>query len=124
MRKRRRLRASRGLTDGKRAIREAVVSFDDQRALLSVSGDEDAITISRRRRALSAALRATRDVVVDLSGLRFADASLMLDLAVLAQRLRGRGATLRLVGAQPQVRLLIERMGLDRQPAVSLDVIA
>ena len=35
--------------------------------------------------------RAQSDVVVDLSGLVFADASLMLDLAVLARRLRVRG---------------------------------
>ena len=100
-----------------------MVSFDDQRAVLSVSGDEDVITISRRRRALSSALRATRDVIVDLSGLRSADASLMLDLAVVAQRLRVQGATLRLVGAQPQVRVLIERVGLDRQPAVNYDAL-
>jgi anti-anti-sigma regulatory factor len=44
----------------------------------------------------------------------------MLDLAVLAQRLRKEGARLLLCAPQPQVRFLIERMGLDRQPAVQL----
>lgn len=85
-----------------------------------MSGDEDASTVGRRRPPLSTALRTTRDVVVDLSGLRFADSTLILDLAVLAQRLRRAGATMHLSMPQPQVRFLIERMGLDRQPAVQL----
>jgi anti-anti-sigma factor len=98
-----------------------MVSFDQQHGILHVAGDEDATTVSHRRRPLSSALRATRDVSVDLSDLRFADPTLMLDLAVLAQRLRKRGSTLRLRGPQPQVRFLIEQMGLDRQPAVQLE---
>jgi anti-anti-sigma regulatory factor len=66
------------------------------------------------------ALKETRDVIVDLSDLHFADTSLMIDLAVLAQRLRAQGRTLWLSGAQPQVRTLIETMGLHRLPAVRL----
>ena len=58
---------------------------------------------------------------MDLSGLRFADPSLMIDLAVLAQRLRAEGRLVRLRGPQPQVRRLIELIGLDRQPAVAVD---
>ena len=45
----------------------------------------------------------------------------MLDLAVLAQRLRADGRTLWLSGAQPNVRRLIETVGLHRAPAVRLD---
>jgi anti-anti-sigma regulatory factor len=74
-----------------------------------------------RRRALSAALIAPCDVCVDLSELRFADPSLMIDLAVLAQRLRAQGRALRLRAPQPQVRTLIGLVGLDRQPAVALE---
>ena len=70
---------------------------------------------------MSAALGAGRDVVVDLSDLRFADASLMVDLAVLGQRLRADGRNLRLRGPQPQIHRLIELMGLHRMPAVALD---
>jgi anti-sigma B factor antagonist len=88
--------------------------------VLVVSGEEDRVTSGRRRRALSSALRATSDVIVDLRGLTFADASLMLDLAALAGRLRAQGRWLRLRGAQPHIRRLIELMGLDRQPAVAL----
>jgi anti-anti-sigma factor len=85
-----------------------------------VTGDEDRLTSGRRRRPLSAALRATRDVIVDLSELRFADSSLMIDLAVLAQRLRAQGRTLSLRDPQPPVKRLIEIVGLDRLPSVRL----
>ena len=70
--------------------RPQIVSFDAQLAILRISGDEDRTTSGRRRRPFSAALNATRDVIVDLSGLTFADPSLMIDLACLAQRLRAR----------------------------------
>jgi anti-anti-sigma regulatory factor len=60
-------------------------------------------------------------VIVDLSELRFADLSLMVDLACLAQRLRAQGRTLWLSGAQPQIRRMIETVGLHHLPAVRLD---
>ena len=60
-------------------------------------------------------------MIVDLSELRFADLSLMIDLACLAQRLRAQGRTLWLSGAQPNIRRLIETVGLDHLPAVRLD---
>jgi anti-anti-sigma factor len=78
------------------------------------------LTSGRRRRPFSAALSATRDVIVDLSELQFTDSSLMIDLACLAQRLRAQGRTLWLSGAQPNVRTLIETVGLHRLPAVRL----
>ena len=83
-------------------------------------GDEDRNTSGGRRRQLSTALKATRDVLVDLSELRFADLSLMIDLACLAQRLRAHDRTLWLSGAQPEIRRLIETVGLHRLPAVRL----
>jgi anti-anti-sigma factor len=98
-----------------------IVSFDAQLAILRIAGDEDRTTSGSRRRPLSAAIKATRDVIVDLSELRFADSSLMIDLAVLAQRLRAQGRTLWLSGAQPNIRTMIETMGLHRLPAVRVD---
>jgi len=98
-----------------------IVHFDEQLAILRIAGDEDRSTSGRRRRPISAALKATRDVIVDLSDLRFADASVMIDLAVLAQRLRAQGRTLWLAGAQPNIRRLIETIGLHRLPAVRID---
>ena len=69
-----------------------------------MTGDEDRATSGRRRRPLSAALHAPRDVTVDLSELHFADSSVIVDLACLAQRLRAHGRTLSLAGAQPHIR--------------------
>jgi anti-anti-sigma factor len=86
-----------------------------------MTGHEDRATSGRRRRPLSVALHATRDVIVDLSELNFADSSVIVDLACLAQRLRASGRTLWLAGAQPQIRRLIETVGLHRLPAVRLD---
>ena len=89
--------------------------------MLRVSGDEDRSTSGRRRRALSSALKATKDVVVDLSDLTFADASVMIDLAVLARRLRLGGRMLRVRGQRPSIHALIELVGLDRLPAVAIE---
>lgn len=58
--------------------------------------------------------------MVDLSGLSFADPSLIVDLAMIARRLRRAGRTMRLTGAQPQIRMLIERVGLHRLHGVVL----
>ncbi len=60
-------------------------------------------------------------MIVDLSELVFADASLMLDFAVLARRLRAHGRAILLCGAQPQIRTLIEMVGLHRLPGVQLE---
>lgn len=68
------------------------------------------------------AFRAQSDVTVDLSGLVFADTSLIVDLAVLSRRLRRRGRAILLRGAQPQILTLIEMVGLDRLPGVRLEI--
>jgi anti-anti-sigma regulatory factor len=67
------------------------------------------------------AIRAQSDVVVDLSELVFADASLMVDFAMLARRLRAGGRKILLRGAQPQIQRLIELVGLHRLPGVKLE---
>jgi anti-anti-sigma regulatory factor len=88
---------------------------------LRCAGDEDRSTQGYRRRALTRAFRAQTNVVVDLTELAFADASLMLDLAMLARRLRTHGWAIQLRGAQPQIRTLIELVGLHRLPGVMLE---
>ena len=98
-----------------------IVDFEPQPAVLRCRGDEDRATQSLRRPAFSRALTSARDVVVDLSDLTFADSSLILDLAALARRLRMAGASVRLRGAQPHIRRLIELVGLDRLPGVVLE---
>ncbi len=83
-------------------------------------GDEDRSTQSLRRQALSQALCAHGDVLVDLSELAFADPSLMLDLAMIARRLRRADRQLTLSGAQPDISVLIEYVGLHRLPGVAI----
>jgi anti-anti-sigma factor len=89
--------------------------------VLTVSGDEDLTTQGLRRGALSRALNAQADLLVDLGGLVFADASVMLDLAMVARRLRKGGRRMFIRGAQPQIARLIENVGLHRLPGVSVD---
>lgn len=80
-----------------------------------MTGDEDRATQGVRRRPLSRALcDATRDLKVDLSELSFADSSLMLDLAMLARRLRQKGRKVILCDPQPHISRLISLVGLDR----------
>ena len=45
----------------------------------------------------------------------------MVDLAVLARRLRVRGRGIQLRGAQPQITWLIETVGLHRLPGVRFE---
>jgi anti-anti-sigma factor len=90
--------------------------------VIRCSGDEDRSTQSRRRPALSRALYAGGTVLVDLHELVFADPSLMVELAMIARRLRQAGGELLIRGAQPQIQKLIEVVGLHRLPNVTLDV--
>ncbi len=60
-------------------------------------------------------------MVVDLRGLAFADASVMLDLAALARRLRAHGRTLKLHEPQPQILALIEMTGLHKLSGIKLE---
>ncbi|MCW3047214.1 MAG: hypothetical protein JWO74_1498 [Solirubrobacterales bacterium] len=62
----------------------------------------------------------TSDLRVDLTELTFADTSLMLDLAMIARRLRRAGCSMHVCGAQPQVMRLIRAVGLHRLPGVTV----
>jgi anti-anti-sigma regulatory factor len=56
-----------------------------------------------------------------MTHLQFADTSVMLDLAMLARRLRLRERAIVLRGARPQIMMLIELVGLHRLPGVRLE---
>lgn len=98
-----------------------IVSLNDNPPVLVCSGDESRGSQSLRRPALSRALSLESDVVVDLSRLTFADSSLMLDLAIVARRLRRTGRVLRLCDAPPHVATLIGHAGLHRLPGVLVE---
>jgi anti-anti-sigma factor len=97
-----------------------IVSFSDSPAVLCCAGDEDRSTQSLRRPALSRALRAPGHLLVDLQDLVFADPSLMVDLAMLAGRIRKAGGKMMICGAQPNILRLIELVGLHRLPGVEV----
>jgi anti-anti-sigma regulatory factor len=59
--------------------------------------------------------------VVDLSELGFADISLMVDLALLARRLRACGRVVMLRGASPQIQALIESFGVHRLAVIEFE---
>jgi anti-anti-sigma factor len=99
----------------------AIVDYAEHPPTLRCSGDEDRATQARRRPALTRAIKAPDDVVVDLTELTWADASLMLDFVMLARRLRAQGRTVALRNAQPQIVALIELVGLDRLQGVRVE---
>jgi anti-anti-sigma regulatory factor len=98
-----------------------IVDYAEHPPTLRCSGDEDRATQARRRPALARAIKAPADVVIDLTDLTWADASLMLDFVMLARRLRARGRTVELCNGQPQIVALIELVGLDRLPGVHVE---
>lgn len=98
-----------------------IVSLTNSPPVLRCCGDEDRSTQSLRRPALSRAFAVEQDLLVDLSELSFADASLMVDLAMVARRLRQSGRAMRMSGAAPHIHTLIEMVGLHRLPGVHVD---
>ena len=61
---------------------------------------------------------------MDLSELSFADASFMVDLAMVARRLRKGNRQMRMCGASPTIHTLIEMVGLHRLQGVHVDAVA
>lgn len=98
-----------------------IVDYAEHPPTLRCSGDEDRATQARRRPALARAIKSPGDLVIDLTDLTWADASLMLDFVMLARRLRAAGLDVALCNAQPQIVALIELVGLDRLPGVRID---
>src|SRR3954469_5403299 len=69
----------------------AIVSFTEHAPVLCCSGDEDRSTQSLRRGALSKGLPAGGTPPGHLPGRVFADPSLMVDIAMVARRVRHAG---------------------------------
>jgi anti-anti-sigma factor len=97
-----------------------IVAYEETPPVLRVSGDEDRNTQGKRRCALSRALAAQEDLRVDLAELRFADPTLMVDLAMVARRLRAAGRRLILAGPQPHILTLIQMVGLHRMDGIQV----
>jgi anti-anti-sigma regulatory factor len=98
-----------------------IVDFVDSPPVLHCRGDEDRTTQSLRRTALSRAFCARGILIVDLTELSFADPSFVVDLAMVARRLRHAGQRMVVRGAQPHIGTLIRLIGLDRLPGVTVE---
>ena len=59
--------------------------------------------------------------MVDLRELTFADSSFVLDLAIVARRLRRAGRLILVRSPQPQVWRVIEMVGMHRLPGVIVE---
>lgn len=93
-------------------------SVDSAPDILALVGEMDIATTSVLRERLNAALSATtgphRQLIIDLSGVSFCDASGLALLVGTYRRARIAGVSLRLAGPQPQMMKVLRLTGLDR----------
>lgn len=85
-----------------------------QQSVLRLQGELDVSTMDRLRHAINSALqRHPATLVVDLSGLDFADCAGLSVLVWAHKRLAGRGQQLVITGAKPIVQRLLRLTDLD-----------
>ncbi len=84
--------------------------------VLTFSGELDLARAGTLRTAIDETLAAQERplLALDLRDLSFCDSYGLSVLVYAAKKVRERGGTLRLSGVSPQVRMLIERCGLER----------
>ena len=92
--------------------------LSDAAAVLVLVGEVDIGTVPTLREALEAVPEEQPLVVLDLRRLSFADSSMLSALMATGARLRGRGADLRLVGAQGAVRQVLDITGVAQEIAL------
>jgi len=89
------------------------VGFRGARAVVSVSGDLDALTAPDLDRMLQAVLDTGRDqIVLDLADVEFFGGAALDPIAAAARRLRERGGQLEIRSASPMAHRLLGRAGL------------
>ena len=77
-----------------------------------LSGESDLMSARQLNELLTAQLAAgTQDLVLDVSGLRFADSASVRALVLAARTLRKRSGSLILIRPQPAVARVLELMG-------------
>ncbi len=87
--------------------------------VLVLSGEADVMSAGQLSEFLAAHLSGRAgEVVVDVSGLRFADSASVRVLVLAGKTLRERGGTLVLLRPQPPVARVLELMGADELLAV------
>jgi anti-sigma B factor antagonist len=83
--------------------------------VVTLSGEADVTTVAELSEALSAQLASgARHLTVDLSGLRFADSSVIRALVLADRKLKDRGGGLELTYPQPVVARALSLLGVDQ----------
>jgi anti-sigma B factor antagonist len=83
--------------------------------VVSLSGEADVTTVARLQEALDGQITpASRTLVVEVSGLRFADSASIGVLIGAARRLREQGGHLVLLSPQPALARMITLLGVDQ----------
>jgi anti-anti-sigma factor len=82
--------------------------------VMTLSGEADVTTRARLADALQAQVAAgTRILMVELSGLRFADSATIAELAGAARVLKEQGGRLELLNPQPALARMLTLLGID-----------
>jgi len=93
--------------------------------VLTLSGEADVTTVAELSAALTAQLASDeRHLTVDLSGLRFADSSVIRELVLAGRTLKDRGGGLGLANPQPAVARALSLLGVDQAIEVRDETIA
>ena len=96
------------------------VRLDGDRAVLSVGGELDLVSVPVLLACVATLSAEVDDVVLDLGELRFIDASGMHAIAASAQRLRTGGGSLELRAPQPPIRRIFDLLGFERRVSIQL----
>ncbi len=95
-------------------VLEVAVTAGEPGPVMVLSGEADVTSAGRLGEFLTARLSGgAREVVVDVSGLRFADSASVRVLVLAGKTLRERGGTVVLLRPQPPVARVLELMGAD-----------
>jgi anti-sigma B factor antagonist len=83
--------------------------------LMALSGEADVTTVERLQEALNERITpTTRVLLVELSGLRFADSATIGALIGAARRLKAQGGRLDLLNPQPALDRMLTLLGVDK----------
>jgi anti-anti-sigma factor len=94
---------------------ETAVAAGETGPVIQLAGEADLTNAARLNALLTAQLSGgTRQLTIDMSGLRFADSASIRALVLTARALRERGGSLVLLRPQPQVARVLELLGADQ----------
>jgi anti-anti-sigma factor len=94
---------------------ETAVAAGETGPVVQLAGEADLTNVAQLSALLTAQLSGgTRQLTIDMSGLRFADSASIRALVLTARALRERGGGLVLLRPQPQVARVLELLGADQ----------